>query len=116
MRKIKFILPVMVSLAVVALAFGNRLNTNKVERSANNRPEKPLVTTYFEFTGTTAAQYTDSTKWTKHETNPNLTCDGELVACKVQSATLSTRTQLVNFIDSNNGVINGSATIMATRD
>ncbi|HRN55050.1 MAG TPA: hypothetical protein PLL71_01285 [Agriterribacter sp.] len=102
--------------AIVAFAFGNRaLNTKKVETPVNNSFEKPLATTYFVFTGTLATQYTDSTKWEVHTTSPSPSCIGLAMACKVESTTLTTRTQLVNEIQKNSGVISGFATITETK-
>lgn len=113
----KFILPILVLSAIVAFAFGNRaLNTKKVEASIESHSEKPLATTYFVFTGTLASQYTDSTKWVKHTSMPSTDCEGESIACIVSSQTLSSRSQLATFIQGNNGVISGSATIQEKKN
>lgn len=100
MKKIKFILPLIIVSVIAAFAFVAK-KTDAIKHQNKTTDKSHFADTYFVFNGTSASQYTDSTKWTKYLTNPTVTCGGTTLACKIHSATLSTRTQLVNNIDSN---------------
>ncbi|WP_324586328.1 hypothetical protein [Agriterribacter sp.] len=112
MRKIKFILPILALSAIVAFAFGNRaLNAKETKPLTESASERPLATTYFVFTGTNASQYTDSTKWVMSDTDdPNVTCGGTKLVCKLHSTSLSSREALVDYIDTE-GIDGPSITI-----
>ncbi|PVD53776.1 hypothetical protein DC498_04500 [Terrimonas sp.] len=100
MKKIKFILPLIIVSVIAAFAFVAKKterpnNKGKLEEKIN------FATTYFVFSGSSASEYTDSTKWAKHESNPSVDCETGTIACKVHSASLATRTALVDYIGTN---------------
>lgn len=109
MSKIKFILPLIMLSLTVTFAFASE-NSDSTNPKSKPAEKIPFATTYFLFTGTNASQYTDSTKWVRHTSMPEEDCEGTAIACLVTSASLSTRSQLVNFIQTNGG-ISGQATI-----
>lgn len=111
MRKMKLILPILAVLAIVVFAFGNRAFPKKNTEIEKTYSNEKFADTYFVFNGTSTTQYTDSTKWTRHETNPSVSCDGGSLACKIKSATISTKSSLVTYIGSN-GINGSSITVM----
>ena len=112
MRKFKFTLPLIIALAILSFAFKNAVfSSNKIPVEEQKVTKTVYDDTYFVFNGSSMAEYTDSTKWTKSSSNPNPSCPGDSIACLVKSATLTTRTELVEHIQQNDGEISGEATI-----
>lgn len=114
MRKLKFTISIVVLFIAVAYAFGAvSFKPEEINKKPINE-RTHYVDTYFVFNGASASEYTDSTKWTRHETNPSAKCDGGSLACKIRSATLSTKSALVVYINAQ-GINGPSVTIMAQK-
>ncbi|MBN8788131.1 MAG: hypothetical protein J0I84_13655 [Terrimonas sp.] len=113
MKKIKLILPLVIVSVIAAFAFVSK-KPDSINSKGKAIEKAKFADTYFVFTGTNVSQYTDSTKWVRHETNPTANCPGGSLACKIQSATLSTRTQLVSYINTN-GITGTSISMLAQK-
>ncbi|MBX3240457.1 MAG: hypothetical protein KIT80_01575 [Chitinophagaceae bacterium] len=113
MRKLKFIIPVLVLLVAVVFAFGNRKPT-PTNSEIMKVKEVGLATTYFVFTGTTVPDYTDATKWIRYTTDPEEDCNnGNTLVCQIHSGSIATIGALVSYISTNG--INGPELIEDSR-
>ena len=111
MKKIKFLLPVLLVIAIVGFAFGNIMSTGKKATKRLSAIEKNYSTTFFVFTGNSTAEYANPSKWVKYTSNPEPACPGDEIACLVSSTIISTVADLVAEIDNNGGIIAGKLTM-----